>query len=160
MFLVERALPGPTAGHLAAAQRALVESCRRLTAQGEPVRYLHSLVVSRRALCLCLFEAATADAVRKANENAQFPFARIEEVVELSAPPAAPLQYDRQQLQARFGARPTALDKSAAQVARSIAIPVVVIALAGVLLLAVAALGGVLLILRRRARHQAPAPSR
>jgi hypothetical protein len=83
MYLVERTLPGLTVADLAEAQLALVASCARLSARGSRVRYLRSLLVPDRGRCLCLFEAGAAELVARANDTAQFPFTRIDEVVDL-----------------------------------------------------------------------------
>ena len=85
LFLVERAQPGTTASELEVAQRALVEISRRSTRNGAPLRYLRTLFLPGQSRCLSVFEALSADAVRAANEAAQLPFARVEEVIELTS---------------------------------------------------------------------------
>jgi hypothetical protein len=85
MFLVERALPGLTTADVRAAQQALTQACRRLAVQGRTATYVRSTFLPGRSRCLCLFEAADPETVRRVNETAQFPFTRIEEAVELPA---------------------------------------------------------------------------
>ncbi|HZV52053.1 MAG TPA: nickel-binding protein [Candidatus Dormibacteraeota bacterium] len=83
LFLVERSLPGVGAEDLLACRMALVESCRRLSRRGRPIRYLRSTLAPAEGRCFCLFEAGGVETVRVANETAQFPFARVYAVVEL-----------------------------------------------------------------------------
>jgi hypothetical protein len=86
LFLVERQLPSLTAGDLGLAQSALVDSSRRLRAGGKEIRYLRSTLASSSGRCYCLFDAATHELVSDVNRTAQFPFTRIEEVLDLPAP--------------------------------------------------------------------------
>jgi hypothetical protein len=86
LYLVERSLPGLGPDDLVAVQRALLASCDRLAAAGASVAYLHSLFAPTTARCLCLFRATSWEAVNRANETAQVPFTRIEEVVDLQPP--------------------------------------------------------------------------
>jgi hypothetical protein len=84
-FLVERSLPGMTHASLAALQRALREATQRVTTPVKAVRYVGSLYLPRRQTCLCLFEAADAELVRKANETAQAPYTTVQEAFALFA---------------------------------------------------------------------------
>jgi hypothetical protein len=74
MFVVERNLPGLTEEHLASLQEALGEASRRLSANGETVRYLQSTYDAASSRCICTFEASSRAAVVKVNEIAQAPF--------------------------------------------------------------------------------------
>ena len=76
-YRVERALPGLTEKHLAALRDALGEASRRLSLDGETVRYLESTYDPAAARCTCTFEAASRAAVVKVNEIAQVPFLSI-----------------------------------------------------------------------------------
>ncbi|MGH3519036.1 MAG: nickel-binding protein [Haloechinothrix sp.] len=82
-FLVDWVLPAVSLEDLRAAQRALEEAGRRLTAEGEPVRCLRSTYVPAAHRWLCLFAAPNEDAVRKTHEIAQIPAARIQEAIDL-----------------------------------------------------------------------------
>ena len=70
---------------MAAAQRAAVETADRFRAAGRPVRYLRSTFVPSDARCMCLFEAADAQVVKEVNEEANIPFSRITEAIDLHA---------------------------------------------------------------------------
>jgi Protein of unknown function (DUF4242) len=86
LFLVERQLPSLTADDLGLAQRALLDSSRRLRAGGQEIRYLRSTLASPSGRCYCLFDAESQELVSEVNRAAQFPFTRIEEVLDLPAP--------------------------------------------------------------------------
>lgn len=82
-FLVDWVIPAVSLTDLHAAQHALEEANRRLAAEGEPVQCLHSTYVPTQRRWLCLFEAPTAEAVRRAHEIAQIPVRHVEEAVDL-----------------------------------------------------------------------------
>ena len=84
VYMVERELPGITPEQLAGAQRAAIEGSQKSTSGGAPVRYIRSTFVPGEARCMCLFEAATPDAVRDVNESAGLPFTRIVEALDLT----------------------------------------------------------------------------
>lgn len=84
VYMVERDLPGITHEQLAGAQRAAIESAQKATSTGRPVRYIRSTFVPGEARCMCLFEAASADAVRDVNEAAGLPFTRIVDALDLT----------------------------------------------------------------------------
>ncbi len=85
-FLVERTLPGLTLELLAEAHRCLQEAVRRVSGSGEEVRYVRCTYLPEEQRMLCLFEAATADGVRRVNEIAQMPFRRVAPASEFPAP--------------------------------------------------------------------------
>ncbi len=77
VYMVDRDLPGITLEQLVAAQRAAMETSKRFTAAGKPVRYLRSTFVPEEARCMCLFEAMDPATVQEVNEAAGIPFSRI-----------------------------------------------------------------------------------
>ena len=84
MYMVERSLPGITMEQLAGAQKAAIETGKRMTAEGKNVRYIRSMYVPGEARCMCLFEAPNPQLVREANETAKIPFVRIVEAMDLT----------------------------------------------------------------------------
>jgi len=86
MFVVERTLPGLSFDQLLGVQRALAESSRRLSRDGDLVRHLRCTYSPHDARCSCVFEANSADLVRRVNEVAQVPFDRIEEAIDFEEP--------------------------------------------------------------------------
>ena len=84
VYMVERSLPGITMDQLAAAQTAAIETGRRLTAAGRPVRYIRSTFVPQEARCMCLFEAPNAELVKQLNDEAKLPYTRVVEAADLA----------------------------------------------------------------------------
>lgn len=84
VYMVERELQGITMPQLADAQQAAIATAKRFTADGTPVRYIRSTFVPGEARCMCLFDASSAEDVKKVNEAAQIPFTRIIEALDLT----------------------------------------------------------------------------
>jgi hypothetical protein len=84
VYMVERDLKGVTMEQLAAAQRAAIETSKKLSAEGKAVRYIRSTFVPGDARCMCLFEAASPQVVREVNETARIPFTNIVEALDLT----------------------------------------------------------------------------
>lgn len=83
VYMVERSLGGIAMPDLAAAQQRAIETSRQFTAGGTPVRYLRTTFVPTTGACMCLFDAGSAEAVRRVNEEAGIPFDRITEALDL-----------------------------------------------------------------------------
>jgi alkanesulfonate monooxygenase SsuD/methylene tetrahydromethanopterin reductase-like flavin-dependent oxidoreductase (luciferase family) len=81
IFTVDRYLPGLTPEQLGALQKALTEAARRVSVEEQPVRYLRTIYVPARGHCVCVFAAGSAEAVARAAELAQLPFAAIDEAL-------------------------------------------------------------------------------
>jgi hypothetical protein len=81
---MERVMPGLRSADLGALQRVLVEACRRISADGDPVSYVRSTFVPSQGRWLAVFRASSAAAVVRVSELAQVPGLRIDPVVELS----------------------------------------------------------------------------
>jgi hypothetical protein len=84
-YMVERHLPGITPAELSAAAARAKETTQKMTAAGQPVRYLRSTFLPAEEKCFCLFEGESESAVRQANETAQIPFDRIVEAMHISS---------------------------------------------------------------------------
>lgn len=84
VYMVERNLAGITMPQLAGAQQAAISTARRFTADGIPVRYIRSTFVPGEARCMCLFDATSADDVKKVNDAAEIPYVRIVEALDLT----------------------------------------------------------------------------
>lgn len=84
VFIVDRDLPGISMDELAAAQRSAIETSQRFHANGKDVRYIRSTFVPGEAHCMCLFEAPSADLVREVNDEAQIPYSRVTEALDLT----------------------------------------------------------------------------
>ena len=84
VYMVDRELPGIELDQLAAAQKAAIETSKKFTDEGKPVRYIRTTFVPGESHCMCLFEAENADHVREVNETAKIPFTRIVEALDLT----------------------------------------------------------------------------
>ena len=83
-YIVERYLPGVTAGQLEEASARLAAAAEELTMQGIAVRHTGSTFVPEEESCFCRFEGASAADVRRACEKAGISFARIVETHDLA----------------------------------------------------------------------------
>ena len=83
-YAVQRTLTGISMDQLAGAQKAAIACSAAMTADGSDVRYIRSNFYPATSRCTCLFEAGSADDVRRVNEKAKLPFDRIEEVLDLN----------------------------------------------------------------------------
>ncbi|HEV8384493.1 MAG TPA: DUF4242 domain-containing protein [Candidatus Acidoferrales bacterium] len=84
VFMVDRNLPGITKEQLAGAQKAAIETSKKFTAEGKPVRYIRSMFLPEEAHCMCLFEAQNPEHVKQVNEEAKLPFTRIVKAEDLT----------------------------------------------------------------------------
>ncbi len=85
IYMVDRDLPRITSEGLAELQHSAMLASQRLTAIGQPVRYIRSLFIPGEARCLCLFEAQDDATVAAVNELAGLPFTRIVRALDLSS---------------------------------------------------------------------------
>ena len=83
-YAVQRTLTGITMDQLAGAQKAAIDCSATMSAEGDKVRYIRSNFYPATSKCTCLFEADSADDVRRVNEKAKLPYDRIEEVLDLN----------------------------------------------------------------------------
>jgi hypothetical protein len=84
VYMVERNLPGVTMDQLAAAQQAATATAQQFTDKGNPVRYIRSTFIPDESRCMCLFEAANAEVVEEVNEEAQIPYTRVVQALDLN----------------------------------------------------------------------------
>jgi hypothetical protein len=84
VYMVERDLKGITMDQLGAAQKAAIETGKKLTGEGKQVRYIRSTFVPGEARCMCLFEAPSSQNVKELNDKANIPYTRIVEALDLT----------------------------------------------------------------------------
>jgi hypothetical protein len=84
VYMVERNLKGIAMADLAAAQKAAINTAQAYTAQGTPVRYIRSTFAPEDGRCMCLFEAGSAEDVKKLNDEAKLPYSRVVEALDLT----------------------------------------------------------------------------
>ncbi len=84
-YIVERHLPGFDQEKLAAAASAAKTTTNKMSNDGTPVRYLRSFFIPGEDKCYCLFEAASPDVVKEANDTAGLPYIGISEGFHISS---------------------------------------------------------------------------
>jgi len=87
VYMVERNLKGISMEDLAGAQKAAISKAEEFSGRGTPARYLRSVFTPEDGRCMCLFEAANANDVEAINREANLPFDRVTEALDLT--PAA-----------------------------------------------------------------------
>ena len=90
LYLVEHDLRGMSSWQVASVQRALSEAVLRENRRGGRIRYVQCIYSPEEHRCLCLFEAADPDLVRRVNDTAQFPLAHVMAVVSSVLDEASP----------------------------------------------------------------------
>ena len=83
-YMVDRDLPGISMEQLGAAQQRAIEWSQRYQAEGRNVRYIRSTFVPGEAHCMCLFEAPDAEVVAELNDDAEIPYTRVTEALDLT----------------------------------------------------------------------------
>lgn len=76
-YLVEHYRPGLSAAELERAAGRVRNAIGELEREGEPVRFLHSMIVATDESFLCVVEAASEQLVRTAYLRAHVPYERI-----------------------------------------------------------------------------------
>ena len=84
VYLVDRTLPGITMVQLAAAQKSAIETSRRFSEDGKPIRYIRSVYVPGESNVMYLFESGNEALVRDVNQVAGIPFTRVLEAYDLT----------------------------------------------------------------------------
>lgn len=84
VYMVDRDLPGITLDALGAAQRAAIDMTEEYRKRGRNVRYIRSTFVPGESHCMCLFEAPDARDVADLNDEAQIPYTRVTEALDLT----------------------------------------------------------------------------
>lgn len=84
VYMVERNLKGIAMNDLAAAQQLAIRTSNAYTAGGTPMRYIRSTFAPEDGRCMCLFEAQSANDVKRLNDEAKLPYSRIVEALDLT----------------------------------------------------------------------------
>jgi muconolactone delta-isomerase len=84
VYMVDRDLPGVTMDALAQAQRKAIETASSFQARGRDVRYIRSTFVPGESHCMCLFEAPSSQDVSDLNDEAEIPYTRVTEAMDLT----------------------------------------------------------------------------
>lgn len=84
VYMVERNLKGIAMSDLAAAQKAAIGTANSYAAKGTPIRYIRSTFAPDDGRCMCLFEANSAEDVKRLNDEAKLPYSRVVEALDLT----------------------------------------------------------------------------
>lgn len=84
VYMVERDLSGISMADLAAAQQAAIATSKSFSEKGTPMRYIRSTFAPGDGRCMCLFEAASANEVKRLNDEAKLPYNRVVEALDLT----------------------------------------------------------------------------
>ena len=84
VYMVERNLKGIAITDLTAAQQLAIQTSKQYAAKGTPMRYIRSTFAPEDGRCMCLFEAANADSVKRLNDEAKLPYSRVVEALDLT----------------------------------------------------------------------------
>lgn len=84
VFFVERDLKGITMDQLAGAQKAAISKAGEMSKNGTKINYIRSTFIPGEDRCMCLFDASKAADVKRLNEEANIPFKRIVEALDLT----------------------------------------------------------------------------
>lgn len=84
VFMVERDLKGIAMNDLGAAQKLAINTSNAYAAKGTPMRYIRSTFAPDDGRCMCLFDANSAEDVKRLNEEAKLPYSRIVEALDLT----------------------------------------------------------------------------
>lgn len=84
VFAVERNLKGITMDQLAAAQKRAISSSAKFTKAGKDVRYIRTTFIPGEERSMCLFEARDASTVEDVNKDAEIPYVRVVEALDLT----------------------------------------------------------------------------
>ncbi|MBW3658455.1 MAG: DUF4242 domain-containing protein [Actinobacteria bacterium] len=84
VYMVDRDLPGISMEQLADAQRRAIDWSQRYQREGRDIRYIRSTFVPGEAHCMCLFEASGPEVVSELNDDAEIPYTRVTEALDLT----------------------------------------------------------------------------
>ena len=84
VYMVDRDLPGISMDDLAAAQQRAIEWSAKYQESGKNVRYIRSTFVPGESHCMCLFDAPSSELVAQLNDDAQIPYTRVTEALDLT----------------------------------------------------------------------------
>lgn len=84
VYMVERDLKGIAMEDLAGAQQAAIAKAEEMRRGGSDIRYIRSTFAPEDGRCMCLFDAASEADVRRLNEEAGLPYARVVPAMDLT----------------------------------------------------------------------------
>lgn len=89
VYMVERNLKGISMEDLADAQKAAIAKAGEMKSAGTDIRYIRSTFALSDGRCMCLFEAPSADDVKRLNDECRLPYNNVVEAMDLTPTAAA-----------------------------------------------------------------------
>jgi hypothetical protein len=83
-YMVERNLKGISMDDLGGAQKAAIGKAAEMKTAGTEISYIRSTFAPEDGRCMCLFEADSAADVKRLNDDAQLPYDRVVEALDLT----------------------------------------------------------------------------
>lgn len=77
VYMVERDLKGISMEALGGAQKAAIGKAKEMSADGTAIRYIRSTFAPEDGRCMCLFDAASDEDVKRLNDEAGLPYHRV-----------------------------------------------------------------------------------
>ena len=77
VYMVERDLKGISMEALGGAQKAAIDKAKEMSADGTAIRYIRSTFAPEDGRCMCLFDAASDEDVKRLNDEAGLPYHRV-----------------------------------------------------------------------------------
>lgn len=84
VYMVERDLRGISMEGLAGAQKAAIRKSEEMTGAGTEIRYIRSTFAPEDGRCMCLFDANSAEDVKRLNDEAGLPYSRVVPALDLT----------------------------------------------------------------------------
>ena len=84
VYMVERDLKGISMEALGGAQKAAIAKAAEMRHGGTEISYVRSTFAPEDGRCMCLFKAASAEPVKRLNDDAGLPYTRIVEALDLT----------------------------------------------------------------------------
>ena len=83
-YMVERSLKGISMDDLGGAQKAAIGKASEMRSAGTEISYIRSTFAPDDGRCMCLFEAGSEADVRRLNDEANIPYDRVVEALDLT----------------------------------------------------------------------------
>ena len=84
VYMVERNLKGISIEALDGAQKAAIGKAEEMCAAGTSIRYIRSTFAPEDGHCMCLFDAASGEDVKRLNDEAGLPYSRVVPALDLT----------------------------------------------------------------------------
>ena len=84
VYMVERNLKGISMEDLGGAQKAAIAKAGEMKSAGTDIRYIRSTFAPDDGRCMCLFEAESAEEVKRLNDECGLPYNNVVEAMDLT----------------------------------------------------------------------------